>query len=301
MRIVIAGGTGFIGRKLTDMLLREGHEVVILTRKDKQPANRVQYVKWLVEDASPENEIGNADVFINLAGVSINDGRWSAKHQKQIYESRMRATDEVLRILSAMPRKPAVLANASAIGIYPPSRNAVYTEKSLQRANDFLGRTVSDWEAKAKQAEKHAIRTVLLRFGVVLGKENGALPLMVLPYKWFAGGTVGSGNQWVSWVHITDVVRSILFAIKNENIRGPVNVTAPSPITMKAFGKTIGAVLHRPHWLPVPSFALKLALGQKSSLVLEGQHVRPEVLMQAGFEFMFPTLRQALEDLLTNP
>jgi len=301
MRIVIAGGTGFIGRKLTNMLLCEGHEVVILTRKDKQPANRVQYVKWLAEDASPENEIGNADVFINLAGVSINDGRWSAKHQKQIYESRMCATDEVLRILSAMPRKPAVLVNASAIGIYPPSRNAVYTEKSLQRANDFLGRTASDWETEAKQAERHAIRTVLLRFGVVLGKENGALPLMVLPYKWFAGGTVGSGNQWVSWVHITDVVRSILFAIKNENIRGPVNVTAPSPVRMKAFGKTIGAVLHRPHWLPVPSFALKLALGQKSSLVLEGQHVRPKVLMQAGFEFMFPTLRQALEDLLTNP
>ncbi|WP_061575429.1 TIGR01777 family oxidoreductase [Heyndrickxia coagulans] len=301
MKIVIAGGSGFIGRKLTDRLLCEGHEVVILTRKDKQPANRVQYVKWLVEDASPENEIGNADVFINLAGVSINDGRWSAKHQKQIYESRMRATDEVLRILSAMPRKPAVLVNASAISIYPPSRNAVYTEKSLQRANDFLGRTVSNWEAKAKQAEKHAIRTVLLRFGVVLGKENGALPLMVLPYKWFAGGTVGSGNQWVSWVHITDVVRSILFAIKNENIRGPVNVTAPSPITMKAFGKTIGAVLHRPRWLPVPSVALKLALGKKSSLVLEGQHVRPEVLMQAGFEFVFPTLRQALEDLLKNP
>lgn len=301
MKIVIAGGSGFIGRKLTDRLLCEGHEVVILTRKDRQPENRVQYVKWLAEDASPENEIGNADVFINLAGVSINDGRWSAKHQKQIYESRMRATDEVLRILSAMPRKPAVLANASAIGIYPPSLNAVYTEKSLQRANDFLGRTVADWESKAKQAEKHGTRTVLLRFGVVLGKENGALPLMVLPYKWFAGGTVGSGNQWVSWVHITDVVRSILFAIQNENIRGPVNVTAPSPVRMKAFGKTIGAVLHRPHWLPVPSVALKLALGKKSSLVLEGQHVRPEVFMQAGFEFVFPTLRQALEDLLKNP
>ena len=146
--------------------------------------------------------------------------------------------------------------------------------------------------------ETHRIRTVFMRFGVVLGREGGALPLMALPYKMFVGGTMGSGKQWVSWVHVLDAARAITFAIGNENIRGPVNVTSPSPMKIKDFGKTIGSVLHRPHWLPVPSFAMKWVLGQKSALVLEGQHVKPQVLMTNGFEFLFPTLESALKDLL---
>ncbi|KKB33734.1 TIGR01777 family oxidoreductase [Bacillus thermotolerans] len=300
MRIVIAGGTGFIGQKLTDALIEAGHEVLILTRKEKAPAGKISYVKWLEESASPESQIGNADVFINLAGVSINNGRWNAAHQKQIYDSRMEATDELLRITSVLPKKPSAFINASAIGIYPSSFSAVYTETSLETAKDFLGKTVHDWEERAKQAESYSNRMAFMRFGVVLGNEGGAFPLMSLPYKFFAGGTVGSGKQWVSWVHITDVVRSILFVIEKENIHGPVNVTSPSPVRMKDFGKTIGAVLHRPHWLPVPSLMMKLALGQKSTLVLEGQHVIPEVLTEEGFQFMFPSLRLALEDLLTK-
>jgi len=298
MKIVIAGGSGFIGQKLTDILLSEGHKIIILTRKDKLPSGDVLYVKWIEEGTSPENEIRNADVFINLAGVSINDGRWNANHQKQIYDSRMKATDELLRIITSLPEKPSVLINASAIGIYPSSINSVYTEDSLETSNDFLGKTVRDWEDKAKQVEAYSIRPVFIRFGVVLGKEGGALPLMALPYKLFAGGTVGSGEQWVSWVHVEDVVRAIAFAIKNDKLRGPVNVTSPSPIKMKDFGKTIGSVLHRPHWLPVPSFSMKIVLGQKSALVLEGQHVIPKLLMEEGFEFKFPSLKSALEDLL---
>ncbi|GHH98990.1 TIGR01777 family oxidoreductase [Neobacillus kokaensis] len=300
MRIVIAGGSGFIGQKLTQFLINKGHEIVILTRKDKHPSEKITFIKWLVEGASPEQEIKSADVFINLAGVSINDGRWTQKHQKQIYESRMKATDELIRMIKALSEKPSVLINASAIGIYPASVKKIYTEKSLEKANDFLGKTVSDWENKAEQVKSLSIRTAMMRFGVVLGNEGGALPLMVLPYKLFAGGTVGSGEQWVSWVHVTDVVRSIAFAIENDKINGPVNVTAPSPSRMKDFGKTIGSVLHRPHWLPVPAFAMKLALGQKSALVLEGQHVIPKVLLDQGFEFKFPSLHKALEDLLTS-
>lgn len=300
MRIVIAGGTGFIGQKLADVLIEAGHEVLILTRKEKAPAGKISYVKWLEESASPESQIGNADVFINLAGVSINNGRWNAAHQKQIYDSRMEATDELLRIISVLPKKPSAFINASAIGIYPSSFNAVYTETSLETAKDFLGKTVHDWEERAKQAESYSNRMAFMRFGVVLGNEGGAFPLMSLPYKFFAGGTVGSGKQWVSWVHITDVVRSILFVIEKENIHGPVNATSPSPVRMKDVGKTIGAVLHRPHWLPVPSLMMKLAPGQKSTLVLEGQHVIPEVLTEESFQFMFPSLRLALEDLLTK-
>jgi uncharacterized protein len=298
MKVVIAGGTGFIGKKLTDLLQAEGHTVVILTRDDREPSGKVQFVKWLDKGASPETEISQADAFINLAGVSINDGRWSKTHQEQIYESRMTATDELLRIISSLPEKPSVLVNASAIGIYPASVKTVYTEDSMDRANDFLGKTVQDWENKAKQVEEHSVRAVFMRFGVVLGKEGGALPLMALPYRLFAGGKVGSGEQWVSWVHVMDVVRAIVFALKNEELRGPVNVTSPSPVQMNDFGKTIASVLHRPHWMPVPSFAMKMVLGQKSALVLEGQHVVPQRLIDHGFEFTFPILKRALDDLL---
>jgi uncharacterized protein len=297
MKIVIAGGSGFIGKKLIDLLIAEGHEVVILTRKEKISSKSVSYVVWLKEGAIPEKELENVDAFINLAGVSISDGRWTVKHQRQIYNSRMVATGELLRIIETLPKKPSIFINASAIGIYPVSFDAVYTEESIDTANDFLGRTVYDWENKAKQVEKYGVRTVFMRFGVVLGWDGGALPLMTLPYKLFMGGTVGSGEQWVSWVHVMDVVRAISFAVKNDNLCGPVNVTSPSPLRMREFGKTIGSVLKRPHWFPAPSFAMELLLGQKSKLVLEGQKVIPKVLMEEGFEFSFSKLDLALEDL----
>jgi uncharacterized protein len=299
MKLVIAGGSGFIGRKLTDLLIEKGHQVIILTRTDRPSKHQIKYVKWLQEGAAPEKEIGKADAFINLAGVSINEGRWTQKHQKQIYESRMTATDEILRIIRSLPEKPTVLVNASAIGIYPPSLHAVYTESSTEISDDFLGRTVHDWETKAEQASIHGVRVVYMRFGVVLGTEGGALPLMVLPYKLFVGGRLGSGEQWVSWVHVTDVARALLFAVENNHLNGPVNVTAPIPTRMEEFGKMIAAILQRPSWLPVPVALMKLALGKKSSLVLEGQQVLPEVLVKEGFKFSFSSLESALTELLT--
>lgn len=295
MKIVIAGGSGFIGQKLTTALRQEGHELIILSRKEK---NSKSYVQWLREGAYPEKEIGYADVFINLAGVSINEGRWTDKHQAQIYESRMTATDELLRIISVLPKKPAILVNASAIGLYPASENAIYTEQSGDIADDFLAKTVHDWEQKAATVESEGIRAVFMRFGVVLGKEGGALPLMALPYKLFVGGTVGSGKQWMSWVHIEDLIRAIVFVINTQSINGPVNVTAPFPKRMNYFGQTIGKVLNRPHWLPMPSFAMQLLLGNKSALVLKGQHVIPKVLQESRFTFTYPTLEAALQNLL---
>ena len=297
MKIVIAGGSGFIGQKLTTALLSEGHEIVILSRKSKKGKERLSYVKWLQAGIFPEKEIGFADVFINLAGVSINDGRWTATHQKKIYESRMTATDELLRIISALPNKPSALINASAIGIYPPSENTIYTEQSTAIADDFLAKTVNDWEQKAASVELDGIRAVFMRFGVVLGNEGGALPLMSMPYKLFVGGTVGSGKQWLSWVHVDDLIRAIVFTIGNQKLSGPVNICSPFPMRMKDFGQTIGAVLHRPHWLPMPSFAMQLILGKKSALVLQGQHVVPAVLQETKFEFSYPTLESALENL----
>jgi uncharacterized protein (TIGR01777 family) len=263
MKIVIAGGSGFIGKKLAELFMSEGHEVVILTRKEKMSLKGISSVMWLKEGASPERELENMDAFINLAGISINDGRWTVKHQKQIYNSRMVATEELVRIINALPQKPSIFINASAIGIYPVSLHAEYTEESKDVANDFLGQTVYDWENKAKQVEKYEVRTAFMRFGVVLGREGGALPLMTLPYKLFMVGAVGSGEQWVSWVHVMDVVRAISFAVKNDHLCGPVNVTSPSPLRMRDFGKTIGTVLNRPHWFPVPSFAMK-SVGPRS-------------------------------------
>ena len=198
MKIVIAGGSGFIGKNLTEYLIKEGHEVTILTRTKRKVSTTVSYVSWLKEGSAPENELGNVDVFINLAGVSINEGSWSKKHQEQIYHSRMSATDELIRIITALPQKPSALINASATRVYPTSVEAVYTEESHMIADDFLGKTVHEWENKAKEVDKLGVRCVLLRFGVVLGNEAGALPLMGLPYKFFVCGRVGSGKQWVS-------------------------------------------------------------------------------------------------------
>lgn len=296
MKIVIAGGTGFVGTELTKLLQKEGHEVVILTRHQKANTT-VQYVEWLTANSKPEKHIGDADVFINLAGVSINDGRWTKKHQQAIYTSRMEATDALLQLMTSLPKKNRTLINASAIGLYPASLHAIYTEESTKVADDFLAKTVFDWERKATQAKTEHTRVVCTRFGVILGEKEGALPLIAMPYKLYAGGPVGSGEQWLSWIHVEDVARAILFAIEHHNIEGAINLTAPHPKKMTDFGRTIAKVLHKPHWLPAPSLLMKIALGKKSDLVLKGQQVYPNVLLENGFTFTYPTLDVALKNI----
>lgn len=299
MRIVIAGGSGFIGQKLTNYFANTGHEVIILTREFKEDRLNVSYVEWLDKRKQPEAEIKKADVVINLAGVSIDRGRWSKSHQAAIYNSRMTATNELLRIVQALPIPPKVFINASAIGIYPASQTATYTEENVEVAHDFLGKTVVDWEEKAMSAQNLGIRVACMRFGVILGNGGGALPQMITPYRFFAGGTVGTGKQWLSWVHIEDVIRAIVFVMKRPAISGPVNVTAPSPKKMKQFGQTIAKTIDRPHWLPVPALMMRIVLGKKSDLVLKGQYVTPDVLINNGFTFSYPTLEKALADLLS--
>lgn len=298
MKIVIAGGTGFVGKKLTKLLQADQHEIIILTRGNSKQENGLCYVQWLQDGARPETALGEVDAFINLAGISLNDGRWTKKRKKAIYTSRMDATMEIVRIMECLQKKPKVLVNASAVGIYPTSTINSYTESFMDYATDFLGTTVHDWERHAKRAEKLGVRVAHARFGVILGRESGALPPMLLPYKMYVGGTVGSGEQWLSWIHVEDVARALYFAITNETISGAFNVTAPNPERMKKFGQTIAQVMNRPHWMPVPSFAMQLALGEQSMLVLEGQHVLPTVLEAQNFEFQFPHLKEALEDLL---
>jgi len=253
MKIVIAGGTGFVGRALTKLLQEKGHEIIILTRNKSGRENDIQYVQWLQQNTRPEQLLDDVDAFVNLAGISLNNGRWTKKQKKAIYTSRMEATLEIVRIMERLTSKPKVLVNASAVGIYPTSTTTIYTEDSTDYATDFLGTTVYDWERHAKRAEKLGVRVALARFGVILGRTSGALPSMLLPYKLHIGGTIGSGEQWLSWVHVEDVARAIYFAITNNDIHGPFNVTAPHATRMKDFGITIASVMGKRHWMPVPS------------------------------------------------
>ena len=298
MNIVIAGGSGFIGKKLTQHFINHGHHVFILTRGEAKQEGYVTYVRWLQDDSLPEEHLSEIDAFINLAGVSLNEARWTEKQKAIILSSRIKATEECLRIVQALQHKPKVFINASAIGIYPISKTAIYTENSLEQADDFLGTVVKTWETKASEIAALGIRTCYARLGVILGAGEGALPLMTLPYKLFAGGTIGSGEQWLSWIHIDDVCRAILYLIEDDSVHGVVNFTSPNPKRMRTFGKMISEVLKRPHWLPTPSILLKLALGEKSVLVLEGQYVVPEKLLASQFQFKYTSLQDALKNLL---
>ena len=299
MHVVIAGGSGFVGKALQEKLVKEGHIVTILTRSPEKisPTKQLRAVEWLSDNSEPERHLGKVDAIINLAGESINGIRWTKKKKGLILQSRMVATKEIIRIISKLDEKPRALINASAVGYYGMSETETFTEESNSAAEGFLASVVRKWEKEASAAEQIGVRTVFARLGIVLG-QGGALPLMALPYKLGAGGTVGSGKQWLSWVHVSDVAGMIQFAIEHPEISGPINVTAPEPAKMKEFGKTIGHVLHRPHWLPVPSFAMKTLLGEMSEMLLCGQRAIPKKAVEYGYEFQFPVLEGALRDSL---
>ena len=296
MKIAITGGTGLVGKALSSHLIQEGHQVYILTRKSAvSQSSNPEYIQWLNPGDRPEKELEGIDAIVNLAGATINN-KWTDEYKQKIIASRLQATAEVKRIIEIMPKKPSVLVNASAVGYYGTSLDEEFTEQS-QKGSDFLADTVHQWEASATQVHEMGVRPVLCRFGVIFDKTAGALPRMVLPYKFFAGGKIGSGKQWLSWIHIEDVVRGIVFAIGNNKINGPVNFTAPYPVKMGQFGETLSRVINRPHWMPVPSFALKILLGEMSILVLEGQRAIPEKLLNEGFTFSYPELQSALKEI----
>ena len=300
MKIVIAGGSGFIGQAITKELLRQQHDIYILTRSPaaKKQIENVTYIQWLGNQDEPEIFLDGVDVFINLAGESLNSGRWTQKRKQQILNSRITTSKEIIRIISVLEHKPKALLNASAIGYYGVSNSRTYTEKDIVHPTDFLSETVSIWEKESLKATEYGVRTVLMRFGLVLDKKAGALPKMVLPYKMLAGGKIGEGNQLLSWIHIDDVVQATLFCIQNEEIDRAVNFTAPFPENMQTFGKTIASILNKPHWIPLPSGILKIGLGEMSTLLLDGQKVLPKKLEQHGYVFIFPTLETALSDIL---
>jgi len=293
MNILITGGTGFVGRKLTHALLEKGHHVYILTRSPGKHVNTSQITYYNYEQ--PAESFPAIHGVVNLAGESLF-GYWSKQKKEAILTSRIETTEKVIDLIKQLHKKPDVLINGSAIGYYGVSEDLIFTEKTTKPGDDFLAKVAMEWENAAKQAEELDIRTVYTRFGVILGDE-GALPYMQLPVKLFAGGKIGTGEQWVSWVHIEDVIRLILFCLSNQHIAGPVNITAPHPKRNKDFTKITAAELKRPYWFKVPYPFIRIAIGEMSQLVAKGQYVLPGKAQVWSFPFSFPYLKDALRNI----
>lgn len=299
MQVVIAGGTGFVGRALAGKLVAQGHQVTILSRKPAasgQPAAGIEVARWDPTRPTPELFAGK-DAVINLAGESIAGGRWTEARKQRILSSRVNTTRALVATLRECPDRPSVLVNASAVGYYGPRGDEELDEDS-PAGDDFLGRVGVAWEAEALAAEALGLRVVITRLGLVLGAGGGLMAKMLTPFSLGLGGPIGSGKQWMSWVHLEDVVTAILFALENETVRGPVNVTSPHPARNRDFSRTLGRILGRPSWLPVPAPALRLSLGEMADMLLTGQHVLPVKLTRLGFKHRFPTLEEALRDVL---
>lgn len=309
MKVVVAGGTGFIGAPLCRELAGAGHEVVALSRNvpaaQKTLGAGVKVMRWDPGAGEiPAEALDGADGIVNLAGESIASGRWTRERKERILASRIQATRSLVEAAgrareNGRQERPRVLVNASAIGFYGPHGDEELREDALA-GQDFLARVCLAWEAEAKKAEVLGLRVVTVRIGVVLGEGGGALARMVTPFKLFAGGPMGTGRQWFSWVHRDDVVGIIRFALEHENVRGPVNATGPEPLTMRDFSGTLGRVLGRPSWLPVPGFLLRVALGEMSEMLLNGQRVLPAKAIEAGYRFRFTTAEEALRRVLRS-
>jgi uncharacterized protein (TIGR01777 family) len=295
MRIAVFGGSGFIGGHLIRELVEQGEEVINVSRTLKAHIHeRVTNVTWQQLEVDPEI-LDGFDAFVNLAGESINK-RWTKAAKDTILQSRLDATNRMARIVRKLKNKPEVIVNGSGMSIYGYSDTATFDEKSPRKLTDFLGRTVDEWEKAVNRIKD--VRIVKLRIGLVLGKDGGAFPLMVLPYRLFGGGKIGSGRQVHSWIHIKDMVGIIKYSILHKEVNGSINCTAPKPVTNDELGKTIGKVLKRPHWFPVPSFVLKLILGEMSEVILKGQRVLPKRIMEYGYVFSYASLERALKHIL---
>lgn len=306
MRIIISGGSGLIGSALAEKLLVDGHSVIILSRNPKAAKNvpdGAEIVAWDGETASGWGGlVEGADAIINLAGASIAGEnplkmRWTAKRKSAIRQSRINAGKAITEAIKASQHKPAVLIQASAVGFYGPMGDENVDEKTPV-GDDFLADVCKQWEASTKEVEALGVRRAVIRTGLVFSKKGGVFPLLVLPFRYFLGGALGNGRQYLSWIHINDVAAAIRFLIDRGSTQGVYDLTAPHPITNSRFGKTLGSIMKRPSLLPLPALVMKLALGEASTLVLDGQRVLPNRLLDAGFSFEYPDLDRALTDLL---
>ncbi len=302
MNIIVAGGAGFIGTALVTRMLREGHRVTVLTRSPHKVASagaNLRAVQWDARTAGPwADAVNGADAIVNLAGELIAGKRWSPRQKDRIINSRVESTRTLVEAIERARTKPSVLINMSAVGYYGSVPDGEVSE-SAPAGSDFLSLVCQKWEAEALAAKASGVRVVTPRVGVVIASNGGALTRLVTPFRFFAGGYVGTGRQWFPWVHINDVIGGFLFMVNSPALEGAVNLVAPEALTMRAFTNVVGEVMHRPSWTSVPSFALRMALGEMSEMLLTGQRAVPRKLLDAGFVFEFATARAALVHCLT--
>ncbi|MEH1910343.1 MAG: TIGR01777 family oxidoreductase [Nostoc sp.] len=306
MKVAITGATGLVGNRLVQRLHGEGHRIVVLTRNTafaqkvfpSEAYANLEIVAYTPNaSGSWQNAIASCDGVVNLAGEPIGEGRWTPERKQEILNSRKLGTQKIVEAIANANPKPTVLINASAIGYYGTSETASFDETSVS-GNDFLAQVSQAWEAEARKVKDAGVRLVILRFGIVLG-NGGALGKMISPFKLFAGGPIGSGRQWFSWIHVDDLVNLILEALTKPEIEGVYNATAPNPVRMADLSQTLGRVMNRPSWLPVPGFAIEALLGDGAIVVLEGQQVIPKRTVETGFEYKYPNLQSALTQILS--
>ena len=299
MKIVLTGATGMIGSLLTERLSKSQHGLVLLSRRPPSEVSvaKKQWLAWQPGASGDwERAIDGADAVINLAGEPIAGKRWTPKQKEILRSSRVDGTRALVDAIAKAQVKPKLMISASAVGYYGPHGDEALNEDS-KPGDDFLARLCVDWEAQAHKAESLGVRVCLLRTGIVLAKGEGALKKMVPPFKMFVGGPLGSGQQWMPWIHIEDEVGLIQFLIENESGRGAFNGTAPNPVTMAEFANTLGGVLNRPAWARVPPSVLALMVGEMAEMLLNGQRAIPEAASKLGFKFKYPNLKLALESL----
>lgn len=305
MRIIISGGTGLIGTELSKSLAADGHEVIVLSRnpEGKSLPDGVRGEKWDGKTAVSWGHLADgADAIINLAGENIAGSgtlpaRWTKERKARILNSRVNAGNAVVEAVVAAQNKPRLVIQSSGIDYYGNVPNGVVTEDSPPGNDSFLAKVTIPWENSTAAVEQEGVRRVIIRTGVVLAEE-GSLESMALPFKFFAGGPVGDGKQWLAWIHIQDVVSAIRFLLENDEASGPYNLCAPEPMQYKEFSKAMGAVMGRPAIVPAPAFAMKLVMGEAADLVLNGRRAVPKRLLDAGFTFEFSDIKSALQDLL---
>ena len=299
MKIIVTGATGFIGSALVDRLWGDFHSLVLLSRKPprEEGVTKKEWFSWDPPSGGAwEGALDGADGIINLAGEPIAGRRWSKEQKARLRSSRIDSTRALIGAIAKARVKPKFLLNGSAVGYYGPHGDEPLSEASPP-GDDFLSRLCVEWEAEARKAEEHGVRVAMVRTGIVLGKGQGALAKMVLPFKMFVGGPLGSGKQYMPWIHIEDEVGLLLFLIENESARGPFNATAPDPVTMEEFSAALGTVLNRPSWVSVPPSALALIAGEMADMLLTGQRALPEAALKLGYVFKHPKIGPALESL----
>jgi len=302
MRIIIAGGSGLIGSALAKHLLATGHHVWILTRNPGATprADKAQVVRWDGQSTNGwEALVSQTDAIVNLAGESLGSGYWSKERKKRIITSRVSAGKAISEAIRRANPRPSVLVQASAVGFYGPRGSEAVIEETTP-GSGFLAEVCQAWEASSHSVEEMGVRRVVIRTGVVLTKNAGALPRMMLPFKLFAGGPIGHGQQGLPWIHLADEVAAIHFLLQNDKAHGIYNLSAPELLSNADFGQLLAKVMKRPYWLPAPSFALRLILGEMSTLVLEGQFMVPKKLLEFGFTFKFESADLAFREIFSK-